>query len=74
MVPEDSYSVAFEISEYIKENSFNIIITGRESTDYNGGAVPGMIAELTNLPLDTGIPTGTNDPIKFSQFYGKRAK
>tara|TARA_B100001287_G_scaffold88279_1_gene73945 strand:+ start:8909 stop:9655 length:747 start_codon:yes stop_codon:yes gene_type:complete len=51
MVPEDSYSVAFEISEYIKENSFNIIITGRESTDYNGGAVPGMIAELTNLPL-----------------------
>ena len=51
MVPEDSYSVAFEISEYIKENSFNLIITGRESTDYNGGAVPGMLAELTNLPL-----------------------
>ena len=31
------------------------------------------LGELTNLPLDTGIPTGTNDPIKFSQFYGKRA-
>jgi len=51
MVPEDSYSVAFEISEYIKENSFDLIITGRESTDYNGGAVPGMLAELTDLPL-----------------------
>lgn len=51
MVPEDSFSVAFEISEYIKENSFDLIITGRESTDYNGGAVPGMLAELTDLPL-----------------------
>ena len=28
--------------------------------------------ELSNLPLDTGIPTGTNDQIKFSQFYSKR--
>ena len=27
---------------------------------------------LSNLPLDIGIPTGTNDEIKFSQFYNKR--
>ena len=26
-------------------------IAGRESIDYNGGAVPGMIAELMNLPF-----------------------
>ena len=39
MNPHDSFS-AFEISEYIKQNSFDLIITGRESIDYNGGAVP----------------------------------
>jgi len=51
MDPKDSFSVANEISEYIKQNSFDLIITGRESIDYNGGAVSGMISEMTNLPL-----------------------
>lgn len=51
MVPTESYSVAFEISNYIKQNNFDIIITGRESIDYNGGAVPAMIAEMTDLPF-----------------------
>ena len=37
MDPKDSFSVANEISEYIKQNSFDLIITGRESIDYNGG-------------------------------------
>ena len=27
---------------------------------------------LSNLPLDTGIPTGSTDQIKFSDFYGKQ--
>ena len=31
------------------------------------------LGELTNLPLDTGIPTGATEAIKFSDFYGKRA-
>ncbi|MAR39264.1 MAG: electron transfer flavoprotein subunit alpha [Flavobacteriales bacterium] len=51
MVPVDSYSVALEISNYIKQNNFDIIIAGRESIDYNGGAVPAMIAEMTDLPF-----------------------
>ena len=29
-------------------------------------------SSLSNLPLDTGIPTGSNDEIKFSDFYGKK--
>ena len=32
-------------------DSFDLIIAGRESTDYNGGAVAGMIAEMTDLPF-----------------------
>jgi len=30
------------------------------------------LGALSNLPLDTGIPTGINDEIRFSQFYSKR--
>ena len=29
-------------------------------------------SSLSNLPLDTGIPTGSFDEIKFSDFYGKK--
>ena len=47
----DSFSTATEIANYIKQNSFDLIIAGRESTDYNGGAVGGMISEMTNLPF-----------------------
>lgn len=49
--PVDSFSVANEIAMYIKNNPFDLIIGGRESIDYNGGAVPGMIAEILNLPF-----------------------
>lgn len=47
--PTDSFSVANEIAMYIKNNSFDLIIGGRESIDYNGGAVLGMISEILNL-------------------------
>ena len=47
----DSFSTATEIANYIKQNSFDLIIAGRESTDYNGGAVSGMIAEMLDLPF-----------------------
>ena len=49
--PSDSFSTAMAISNYIKTNSFDIIITGRESIDYNGGSVPGMIAEVLSMPF-----------------------
>ncbi len=47
----DSYSTATEISSYLRNNPTDLIITGRESIDYNGGAVGGMIAEMMNLPF-----------------------
>ena len=46
--PKDGFSVAKFISNYINENSYDLIIAGRESIDYNGGMVPGMIATLIN--------------------------
>jgi electron transfer flavoprotein beta subunit len=51
MNPTDSFSTANEIAHYLKENPADLIIAGRESIDYNGGAVPGIIAEILDIPL-----------------------
>ena len=46
--PMDANQVAREISDFIKDKEYSLIIAGRESIDYNGGMVPGMIATLIN--------------------------
>ena len=54
--PKDGFSVAKFISDYISENNYDLIIAGRESIDYNGGMVPGMISapvSYTHLTLPT---------------------
>ncbi len=48
--PRDAYFTAFQIAEYVKSNDFNIILTGRESIDYNGAQVAAMIGEFLNIP------------------------
>jgi len=45
-VPEDSFTVAQEIAKVAKDGGYDLIIAGRESIDYNGGVVPGMVAAL----------------------------
>lgn len=49
--PKDSYSVAKEIANIAQSDSYDLILCGKESIDYNGGAVPGMVAQLLNLPF-----------------------
>lgn len=44
----DSWSVAKELAEVIKTGEFDLVLTGKESIDYNGNMVPGMVAELVN--------------------------
>ena len=48
-VATDSFFVANELAAIAKD--FDLIMTGRESIDYNGGAVPGMMAEILDLGL-----------------------
>ena len=48
--PHDAWFVAFQVAQYIKANQFDLILTGRESIDYNGSKVAGMVGELLNLP------------------------
>ena len=45
----DATQVAKEIVTVIQDNSYDLIIAGRESIDYNGGMVPGMIAAMLDV-------------------------
>ncbi|WP_281322800.1 electron transfer flavoprotein subunit beta/FixA family protein [Flavobacterium aestivum] len=44
--PTDGFFVAKQLAEVIKNGGYDIVIAGKESLDYNGGMVPGMIAGI----------------------------
>ncbi len=46
--PTDGFFVAKQLAKVAKEGGYDLIIAGRESIDYNGGMVPGMLAKLLN--------------------------
>ncbi len=48
--PSDSYFVASEIANYAKDKNFDLILMGRETTDYNSGVVHGMVGEMLGIP------------------------
>lgn len=48
--PTDAYFVAEQIAAVAKDASYDLILMGRESIDYNGGQVHGIVAEMLGLP------------------------
>ncbi len=48
--PSDSFFVAQQIAAAAKEGDYDLILMGRESIDFNGGMVHGMVGELLGLP------------------------
>jgi len=48
--PRDAYFVASQIAAYAKDKGFDLILTGRESIDYNGSQVASMLGEKLDLP------------------------
>jgi electron transfer flavoprotein beta subunit len=46
----DPYTVAVQIAEVAKQGSYDLVFTGKETIDYNGSAIGGMVAELLDLP------------------------
>ena len=48
--PSDPFVVASLIADVAKSGGYDIIFTGKETIDYNNGAVGGMLAELLDLP------------------------
>ena len=49
--PTDALMVATEIAKVAKEGTYDLIICGKESLDYNGGMVGGYLAALLDLPF-----------------------
>ncbi len=49
--PQDAFQIAGEISNYAKSEQFDIVFFGKETIDYNGSIVPGLVAEMMDLPF-----------------------
>lgn len=66
----DAQFVATQIANYAKENAFDMIMTGRESIDYNSGLVCGLLAAhldwpsvnvISTIAIQDGVATMTRD-------------
>lgn len=44
----DSYAVAKQLAEVAKNGNYDLVLAGKESIDYNGQMVPGMMASILN--------------------------
>ena len=45
-----TYEVANAIADFARDKNYDLILTGKETIDYNGSEVGAMIAELLDLP------------------------
>ena len=46
--PTDGFYVSKQLANVVNNGGYDLVIAGRESIDYNGGMVPGMLAALTD--------------------------
>jgi electron transfer flavoprotein beta subunit len=49
--PTDAFFTAAQIAHYAKENAFDLVLTGKETINYNGSQVGAMIAESLGMPF-----------------------
>lgn len=47
---QDSFYIASQIAAVAKDGAYDLILTGKETIDYNGSNIGGMVAELLDLP------------------------
>jgi electron transfer flavoprotein beta subunit len=47
----DSFYVASQIAAVAKQGGYDLILTGKETIDYNNSSIGGMLAELLDLPF-----------------------
>lgn len=48
--PTDSYFVAEQIAQVAKDGGYDLILMGRETSDYNSGIVHGIVGEMLGIP------------------------
>lgn len=53
--PSDAWFVASQIAEVVKKDQYDIVMCGIESSDFNGSAVGGMIAEFLGVPSVSAV-------------------
>ncbi|MBN2519162.1 MAG: electron transfer flavoprotein subunit beta/FixA family protein, partial [Bacteroidales bacterium] len=53
--PLDAYFVAAQLAEAIKNENYDIILCGIESSDYNGSTVGGMLSEFLGYPSVSAV-------------------
>ncbi|MCW3116906.1 MAG: electron transfer flavoprotein subunit beta/FixA family protein [Chitinophagaceae bacterium] len=46
----DSFYIASQIAEIARQGAYDLVFTGKETIDYNGSSIGGMVAELLDLP------------------------
>jgi electron transfer flavoprotein beta subunit len=47
---QDPFYIAAQIAEVARQGAYDLLFTGKETIDYNGSAIGGMVAELLDLP------------------------
>jgi len=50
----DGLLVAKQLAEVVKSGGYDLVLAGRESIDYNGGMVPGMLAAFVDFNFVNG--------------------
>jgi electron transfer flavoprotein beta subunit len=53
--PKDAYFVATQLAEAIKKESYDIILCGIDSSDFNGSSVGGMLSEMLDIPSVSSV-------------------
>ncbi|WP_288956451.1 electron transfer flavoprotein subunit beta/FixA family protein [uncultured Polaribacter sp.] len=53
-VATDGFQVAKELAAVVKNGGYDLVLAGKESADYNGQMVPGMLATLTDFNFING--------------------
>ena len=49
--PKEAYQTALAITSHAKETGYDLILCGKETIDFNGSEVGGMLAEMLDLPF-----------------------
>lgn len=68
-VPKDAYFVASQLAEAIRDENYDIIFAGIESSDYNSSAVGGMLSENLGVPSVSAVSSFglENDQIQITR-------
>ncbi len=53
--PRDSYFVAAQIAEVVKNEKFDIVFAGIEASDFNSASVGGMLSEFLEIPSISAV-------------------